>query len=383
MEPTPPRFGLAAESIDGPGVRIRRYTDDDAADVQAGCDDPVTQRFLPQLPCPYTREDAIWWINEGSGVAFERGGGNFAIADPQTDRLLGGIGITHENNGNGEIGYWVAPWGRRRGVATAAANALTRYAFSAGYGRLHLRTEHANVASQRVAIGAGYRREGVQRGSALDRSGGRRDLIVWARLPDDPPGPAPRLLRDLPAGRLTDGVVTLRPLGPDDAAALHALRTTPDVAATHATIPRTLTAADTARICAHAGAHWLADARAHLSVREHDTGAFVGDIGLFDVNPGFGTAWLGYAIAPDWRGRGFATRAALLLSRWALRQAGLARLAAGTAPDNAASARVLAKAGFRREGLRQGYLPRPDGGRADVVAHALLATDLPAVTAPG
>jgi RimJ/RimL family protein N-acetyltransferase len=374
MESTSQRFGLVAESIDGAGVRVRRYHDEDAPAVQAACDDPLTQRFLPMLPSPYTIEDAIWWVREGSLPAFERGGGNFAIADPDSDELLGGIGITHEQNGNGEIGYWVAPWSRSRGVASAATRALTGYAFAAGYGRLQLRTEPENIPSQRVAIAAGYVREGVQRGSAPTRSGGRHDLVVWARLATDPPGPAHRLLPDLPDGRLTDGVVTLRPLAPQDTEPLHALYAIDDVraASTRADPPDVATVA---RLCGHAGANWLAGIRAHLVVEDAPSGEFAGEIGLFNLSP-TGEAMVGYAILPPWRGRGFATRAVRLLSAWALGPAGLARVVAGTDPANSASQRVLSGAGFTREGYQRGHLPTAGGGRADVVSYALLATDL-------
>jgi RimJ/RimL family protein N-acetyltransferase len=374
MESTSQRFGLVAESIDGAGVRVRRYRDEDVPAVRAACDDPVTQRFLPMLPSPYTNEDAVWWVREGSVPAFERGGGNFAIADPDSDHLLGGIGVTHEQNGNGEIGYWVAPWARSRGVATAATRALSDYAFSAGYGRLQLRTEAENTPSQRVAIAAGYLREGVQRGAALTRTGGRHDLIVWARLATDPAGPAPRMLPDLPGGLLTDGTVTLRPLVPADAEAFLALYSDPAVIAT-STRTGPLEPTTAAEVCGHAGANWLAGTRAHIALRDTATDAFAGDIGLFNVSP-VGEAMIGYAVAPAWRGRGFATRAVRLLSAWALEAVGLARLIAGAEPSNTASQRVLTKAGFTREGYQRGHLPAPGGGRADVVSYALLATDL-------
>jgi RimJ/RimL family protein N-acetyltransferase len=374
MESTSQRFGLVAESIDGAGVRVRRYRDEDAQAVQAACDDPLTQRFLPMLPSPYTMEDAIWWVREGSLPAFERGGGNFAIADPQSDRLLGGIGITHEQNGNGEIGYWVAPWGRARGVATAATRALTDYAFASGYGRLQLRTEQENTPSQRVAIAAGYMREGVQRGAAPTRTGGRHDLVVWARLAGDPPGPARRLLPDLPGGNLTDGLITLRPLATRDANALHALYSVDDVRAASVRA-EPVDPVTTALVCAHAEANWLAGIRAHLTVEDAATGEFAGEIGLFDVSP-TGEGMIGYSMVPAWRGRGYATRAVRMLSAWALGPAGLARVVAGTDPANAASQRVLGGAGFTREGYQRGHLPTSGGGRADVVSYALLATDL-------
>lgn len=374
MESTSQRFGLVAESIDGAGVRVRRYRDEDVPAVQASCDDPLTQRFLPMLPSPYTMEDALWWVREGALPAFERGGGNFAIADPDDDTLLGGIGITHEQNGNGEIGYWVAPWGRSRGVATAATRALTDYAFAAGYGRLQLRTELENTASQRVAIAAGYVREGIQRGSGLARTGGRHDLVVWARLAVDPPGPSPRRLPDLPGGRLTDGVISLRPLRPGDADTLQALFNVDDVATTSSR-GTPLDRATAARICDHADARWLAGSRAALVIEDVGTNAIAGEIVLTrpsEQDEGI----VGYALFPPWRRRGYATRAVRLVSAWAFGPAGLARLVASTDPANSASQAVLSGAGFIREGYQRGHLPAPGGGRADVVSYALLATDL-------
>jgi RimJ/RimL family protein N-acetyltransferase len=375
MESTSPRFGLIAESIDGPGVRIRRYRDDDVADVRAGCDDPLTQRFLPLLPSPYTRDDATWWVTQGSLAAFDSGGGNFAIADPATDRLVGGVGVTHQRDGNGEIGYWVAPWGRRHGAATAATRTLSEYAFSAGYGRIQLRTEYENTPSQRVAIAAGYTREGVQRGAGLTRDGSRHDLVVWSRLAGDPPGPSPRLLPDLPGGRLTDGVVTLYPLGPSDVADAYALHSRPEVWAATAR-PASPAYAEIADVCARASADWLAGTAARASIRDAATGAYAGDIALHHHRPGSGAALVGFAVTPGWRGRGYATRAVRLIVRWALRDTGLARLTAGAAPDNVASQRVLEKAGLTREGHLRGLLPGLHGVRADVISYGLLAGDV-------
>lgn len=378
MESTSQRFGLVAESIDGSGVRVRRYRDDDVPAVQTACDDALSQRFLPMLPSPYTYDDAVWWVREGSLAAFERGGGNFAIADPATDELIGGIGVTHEQNANGEIGYWVAPWARARGIASAATRTLTDYAFASGFERLQLRTEWENTSSQRVALAAGYAREGVQRGTALARTGGRHDLIVWVRMAGDPPGPVYRVLPDLPGGRLTDGTVTLRPLGPGDGEAMYDLYNDPAVvASTYRASPRE--PAEVARVCARAGGQWLAGTHAHFAILDAGSGTFAGAVSLFDVSA-TGAAMIGYSIDPRWRGRGLATRAVRLAGGWALGErtagAGLARLVAGTDPANTASQRVLEKAGFTREGYQRGHLPAPGGGRADVVSYALLATDL-------
>src|SRR6266498_5728369 len=137
-----------------------------------------------------------------------------SITDPSTDRVLGATGITATPNqpGRGEIGYWVAPWARDRGVATAGCVALTEAAFANEHVRLRLLTDPENGSSQRVAIAAGYWREGLIREAATDRRGRRWDMVQWARLASDPSGPSRRLLPDMPRSGITDGVVTLRPL---------------------------------------------------------------------------------------------------------------------------------------------------------------------------
>ncbi|MCI4067092.1 GNAT family N-acetyltransferase, partial [Micromonospora sp. R77] len=217
---------------------------------------------------------------------------------------------------------------------------------------------------------------GDRRAAGAPQDGVRHDMSVWVRLADDPPGPVARLLPDLPAGRLTDGVVTLRRLAPDDADALYRLHTLPEVVANR--VPPAPPTRDWAeRRCHLAEHHWLAGRAADLAVLDATTGGFAGGCALFYDEPSTGQAMLGYSLLPEARGRGFASRAVRLVTDWAF-DIGLARLWAGTREENVASRRVLEKAGFRREGLLRGRLPGPDGTRVDSVLHAVLATDRPA-----
>jgi RimJ/RimL family protein N-acetyltransferase len=364
------------EVIDGAGVRLRPPRDSDADDIAAGCADPLSQRYLPMLPDPYTRDDALWWINVGAVSSRTAGGAAYVIVDPVSDRVLGGAGLNRVmgERAQSEVGYWVAPWGRGRGVATAATVALSNWAFRHGFRRLELLTEMENAASQRVALNAGFQREGVRRSAGAGRRGTRHDLVAFARLAGDPPGPARRLLPDLPAGVLTDGTVTLRPLRTRDTDDLYALRTAPDVVA-RAIPPYPPSRADVAVRCARAESRWLAGELAHLSIRDSATDTLAGEIGLVYAEPGIGQAAVGYDLLPAWRGRGYATRAVRLLARWAFTHAGVARLAAGTAADNVASQRVLERAGFVREGLQRRRLPAAGGDRVDEVHYGLVPDD--------
>jgi RimJ/RimL family protein N-acetyltransferase len=359
------------ETIDGARVRLRRFREADTDDVVAACNDPLTSRFIPSLPNPYTRGDAVDWIERGASDVFARGGAAFAVVDPGTDRLLGATSIGPVQSGRGEIGYWVAPWARGRGVATAACTALTGVAFTAGVARLDLRTEFENGPSQRVAIAAGYLREGVQRAGGVGRDGQRHDLVQWARLAGDPAGPSRRLIPDLPDPPPSDGVVTLRPLRTVDADDTYLLRSLPDVIGTSVP-PVPPTPADVARTCAHAEAHWLAGTHALLTIRDAATDRYAGEIGLHYNDLVSRQAVLGYSVLPAWRRRGYATRAVRLVAAWAFARVGVARLVAGTAPGNLASQRVLLGAGFQQEGYERSRLPGIGGTRIDSLLFALL-----------
>jgi ribosomal-protein-alanine N-acetyltransferase len=75
-----------------------------------------------------------------------------------------------------------------------------------------------------------------------------------------------------------------------------------------------------------------------------DDGSILGRFNLYDL--GDGTARLGYRLAQAVAGRGVATESVQDLCRVATVRHGLRRLRAATADDNAASRRVLVKAGF-------------------------------------
>lgn len=350
------------ETLRGERVVLRPVREDDAPEVAAGCADPLTQRFLSHLPQPYTLDDARWWITKGIPAVIAAGGWDLAIADPATDRLLGGVGVRRYGREEAEIGYWVAPATRGRGAATEATRLLAAHVFASGVHRLVLRNHQENVGSQRVAIAAGFTREALSRETGHARDGSRYDQIVWVRLATDSGRPVPRVLPDLPGGELTDGVVTLRPLTPADTDDVFALDNLPECWQRRVP-PEPPSRESVARRCAHSASHWLAGTRADFTIRDAATGAFAGDIGLFF--PDLGQAMVGYSQTREWRGRGYVTRAVDLLVDWAFTHAGLVRIIAGTAPDNAASHAVLARAGFEREGYQRARLPGPDGNRVD------------------
>jgi ribosomal-protein-alanine N-acetyltransferase len=92
---------------------------------------------------------------------------------------------------------------------------------------------------------------------------------------------------------------------------------------------------------------WLDERYGQRLITERDTGLVVGSIGLFRPTVE-GTLEIGYGIAASRRGRGYATEATGVFARFALTAPGVHTVFADAEPANAASVRVLEKAGFRR-----------------------------------
>jgi RimJ/RimL family protein N-acetyltransferase len=109
------------------------------------------------------------------------------IADPAADRYLGAIVLIRREADTGELAYVVAPEARGRGLAPRAVRALGDWAFAElGMQRLQLRIDPENEVSHAVALRSGYQREGTLRSAFVVR-GRRADVVMYSRLPTDPP----------------------------------------------------------------------------------------------------------------------------------------------------------------------------------------------------
>ena len=106
-----------------------------------------------------------------------------AIADVSDGRLLGSLTLHAVDwaNGRGELGFFVVPAERRRGVCRAAISLALDWAFgSLGFERVEMTTTPGNAAVAALAESLGFVREGVLRSRNLER--GRRVDVVWFGL---------------------------------------------------------------------------------------------------------------------------------------------------------------------------------------------------------
>jgi RimJ/RimL family protein N-acetyltransferase len=161
-----------------------------AADVPAvleACQDPDIQHFT-FVPAPYEEEHARGWVARSAAARAD--GSALALvvaAASEPARLLGTIGIVRPDWDHrvAELGYWVAPWARGRGVAARAVGLLAPWTIhELGFARVTLHIDADNTASRRVAERAGFTYEGTLR-SALAVKGRRWTLAVYALVAED------------------------------------------------------------------------------------------------------------------------------------------------------------------------------------------------------
>ena len=154
-EPTTPELALLASGYTLTSARL-----EDRDDYVRLLDDGDVARFIPAIPRPYTAEIAEAWIRHRLAFTAEHGREIcFSIRDPR-GVLAGSVGVDDLPIGGadiGELGYWLGPAHRGRGVARQAVHAFIAYAFNRlALARLTAHTLDFNQPSIRLLVGAGF-----------------------------------------------------------------------------------------------------------------------------------------------------------------------------------------------------------------------------------
>jgi len=160
---------------------LRTWTEEDVPALVAACNDPEIPRWIPVIPSPYTKQDALAFIRGEVRPDLDH---SFAIT--VGGAVVGSIGMSVSLSRTGHIGYWVAAQARGRGVCTRALQTLAAWALDdLCLERLELITDPDNAASRRVAEKVGFREEGILRSHLLHTDGRRRDSVMYSLLPGE------------------------------------------------------------------------------------------------------------------------------------------------------------------------------------------------------
>jgi len=165
--------------------------------------------------------------------------------------------------------------------------------------------------------------------------------------------------------------LALRPLTPRDAPALSRLAGRREIADTTISIPHPYSEEQARQWIAETAELFAKGKSAVFGMELKRGGSMAGTIGLRDIDAEHSQAELGFWVAVECWGQGYATEAARAVVGFGFERLGLNRIYAHHMVRNPASGRVLARIGMKQEGLLRQRV-RKWGVFEDVVLMALL-----------
>jgi ribosomal-protein-alanine N-acetyltransferase len=131
---------------------------------------------------PDSIEAEIAWLEGNEKRLREHKEWNYTIL--KGEEIIGGIGVKINQHRSyiGEIGYFIdeAYWGQ--GIATEAVRLLEEICVrELRMTRFELLMLPENIASEKVAIKSGYRKEGLLQKALLHKDGSKRDCLLYAK----------------------------------------------------------------------------------------------------------------------------------------------------------------------------------------------------------
>jgi signal transduction histidine kinase len=190
VDATPPARTPPDPPLGDEAIVLRPPTEADAPAIAAACADPEIGRWIP-VPIPYTLADARAFLAELRDGWASGADCVFAIEERASGALAGLVDLHRDTApGRAGVGYWLAPGARGRGLATRAVRLVAAWGFAdPALERLELVTLVGNDASGRVALRAGFRREGILRRYLAFR-GTSVDVVMYAMTREDLAGDA-------------------------------------------------------------------------------------------------------------------------------------------------------------------------------------------------
>jgi ribosomal-protein-alanine N-acetyltransferase len=366
-------------------LRLRPFTDADADALYALHSSAHVLRYWDAPPWS-ERARAERFIAACRQMADEGVGARLAVDRVSDGAFIGWCSLNRWNPDyrSASLGYCFddAAWGH--GYATEAARALLRWAFDTlDLNRVQAETDTRNGASARVLEKLGFVLEGTLREDCVV-NGEVSDSWVYGLIRREW-RPSSRTCIENDAAVTSSpwpmrvGSLLLREAAAADIERLLSFRNDPAV---NRFMLRTSVDPETFRD------EWLAvptsESDFSCVVEVDGTAAAMGFLEIVDGmgQPGMpkGTEGvIGYIVDPDFAGRGVASGLARGLLAAAFGHLGLRRVTASCNADNPASARVLEKAGMRREqhGVEDSW--HAELGWVDGYQYAILAREWPAL----
>lgn len=297
-------------------LSLRPVTPAMAPDLAEALNDFSASKWLQRVPCPYGLADAQAFLAQNA----EQEGRLWAIYDAQG--FCGLIGVV------GEFGYWLTARARGQGYATEAARAVLNLYFDDAAPALKTSYFLGNAASCNVLKKMGFCETVTTRVTSLAR--GEEVLAQYMALNRTD------WMRANPAPYRTKRLV-MRAFVPEDWRALQRIGSQPEVARMMGSIYLPWHP--------HQIKEWMHKAQ-FIGKPGFRCGIFLEQVMIGFIGIGGDPVEIGYAIDPQYKGRGFATEAVAGMLKYAFQRLQLEQVHANHFTDNPASGVVLRKLGF-------------------------------------
>jgi RimJ/RimL family protein N-acetyltransferase len=172
---------LAGKTKSGLEFTLRKFNKSDTSDLAKSINNKKIIQNLATAPYPYTKKDAVWWINQN---IYGRNKDKLNLVIDLEGELAGSIGITSLVPGHkGSLGYWLAEehWGK--GIMTEVARVFTDYCFKEfKLIRIYGSVYDWNLASARVIEKNGFVKECILRKNVKNLFGRIGDEWVYGKV---------------------------------------------------------------------------------------------------------------------------------------------------------------------------------------------------------
>tara|TARA_Y100000310_G_scaffold301958_1_gene338867 strand:+ start:783 stop:1322 length:540 start_codon:yes stop_codon:yes gene_type:complete len=166
---------------------LREPTLKDAEVIVKNINNLQITKYLSKVPYPYTKKDAVWWLNHLKKKKKTKEGYSFLIFLNKI--FLGNVSIMSINSFSktGELGYWLVPTHHRKGYMTEAATKVLDFAFNTlKLQRVGVSAFTINKASNGLIKKLGFTFEGTEKkGQRCKATGKFHDVHYYGMLRKD------------------------------------------------------------------------------------------------------------------------------------------------------------------------------------------------------
>jgi ribosomal-protein-alanine N-acetyltransferase len=182
-----PSFPTLTESVAGPAVQLRLAADRDIPEILIAHQDDPELYLRMGIRRPPSGAELGRRVDAGSADRAAGTGVWLTIVVSGTDDCIGQIDVhdVDSDHHRAEIGIWIAPAQRGRGLGSEALRLAVRWLLTeCGLARVQMLTEPDNARLRGAAMAAGFTDEGRLR-SYLKEHGRRVDVTMLALVAAD------------------------------------------------------------------------------------------------------------------------------------------------------------------------------------------------------